>query len=106
MEYVSTEMLEEGSVVAKDVRSTSNMLLLPSGTVLTGSQIQMLKTWGIRRIFVDVDEDLNSPEHKELEMKLDTKLEELFLHNSNNDFIANLKLAVRRFHRRRLKEQR
>lgn len=105
MEYVSIDMLEEGSVVAKDVRSSSNMLLLPSGTQLSVSQINMLKTWGIRRIFVDIDEDLNSPEAKEVEKKIDAKLDEIFIHNSNNEFISNLKLAVRRFHRRRLKEQ-
>lgn len=106
MEYLSIDMLEKGTVVAKDVRSSSNMLLLPSGTELTSSQIHMLKTWGIRRIFVDKEEDTESPEYKEIEAKLDKKIEKLFSHNNKNDFTTNLKLAVRRFHRRRLKEQR
>ena len=105
MEYVSIDMLEAGNVVAKDVRSSSNMLLLPSGTELSPGQIHMLKTWGIRRIFVDMKEDLNSPEYKEIEAKIDRKLESLFRHNDNSEFITNLKLAVRRFHRRRLKEE-
>ena len=105
MEYVSIDLLEEGNVVAKDVRSSSNMLLLPSGTELTASQIHMLKTWGIRRIFIDMLEDSDSEDFKELEEKLDTKISELFLHNEKREFIENLKLAVRRFHRRRLKEQ-
>lgn len=105
MDYVSIDRLEEGDVVAKDVRSSSNMLLLPSGTELSASQIHMLKTWGIRRIFIDILEDTESEEFKELEKSLDKKIEELFQHNDNREFISNLKLAVRRFHRRRLKEQ-
>ncbi|MCM8539343.1 MAG: hypothetical protein NE328_03640 [Lentisphaeraceae bacterium] len=105
MEYVSIDMLEQGTVVAKDVRSSSNMLLLPSGTELTVSQIYMLKTWGIRRIFVDIEEDTESPEYKEVEAKLDKKIDQLFTHNDKNEFTTNLKLAVRRFHRRKLKVQ-
>lgn len=105
MEYVSTDMLEEGTVVAKDVRSSSNMLLLPSGTELSPSQIHMLKTWGVRRIFVDNEEDTESPEYKEIEKKLNSKINHLFSHNVRNDFTSNLKLAIRRSHRRRLKEE-
>ena len=105
MDYKSIDRLEEGDVVAKDVRSTSNMLLLPSGTELSASQIHMLKTWGIRRIFVDIEEETDSEEYKELEKKLDQKIADLFQHNDNREFISSLKLAVRRLHRRRLKEQ-
>ena len=105
MEYVGIDRLKEGDIVAKDVRSTSNMLLLPSGTELKASQIHMLQTWGIRRIFIDMLEDTDSEEFKELEKKLDEKINNLFEHNGNREFISSLKLAVRRFHRRRLKEQ-
>lgn len=105
MEYVSIDRLEEGNIVAKDVRSSSNMLLLPAGTELKASQIHMLKTWGIRRIFIDMLEDTESAEFKELEKTLSEKISYIFEHNENREFISNLKLAVRRFHRRRLKEK-
>ena len=105
MDYVNIDLLEEGSVVARDVRSSSNMLLLPAGTALKANQINMLKTWGINRIFIDTNEDTESPEYLANEKILDEKIEELFIHNDNHAFINSLKVAIRRFHRRKLKEQ-
>jgi hypothetical protein len=103
MEFISTEMLEEGNTIAKDVHSSSNMLLLPAGTILTSSQINMLKTWGVRRIFIDINEDTESPEYKKIEKDLDQKVNALFLHNKKSEFINSLKLAIRRPLRRKLR---
>ena len=104
MEYRNIDLLEEGCIVAKDVRSSSNMLLLPAGTQLSSGQINMLKTWNVRRVFVDIDEDTESPEFKEMERVVDQKVSDLFFHNPQSPFIDSLKLTVRRFHRRKLRE--
>ena len=48
-----TEQLEEGMVVARDVKNIDGMLLVSTGTILTARQISILQTWGIAEIEVE-----------------------------------------------------
>ena len=105
MEYVSTDLLKDGHTVAKDVHSSTHMLLIPAGSTLNTSKIQLLKTWRITRIFIKESLEENSAEDSQLKAQLQTKIDTLFLHNEDNDFIKSLKLAARRFHRRNSRGQ-
>ena len=105
MEYISTDLLEEGLVVAKDVHSQSKMLLIPTGTELTASKIQMLKTWGIRRVFVESIENLDSTHNIEKVKLTEELVKQRFSHNTDNEFISSLKMAATRYlHRRKLEK--
>ncbi|MCH2207692.1 MAG: hypothetical protein MK132_17690 [Lentisphaerales bacterium] len=104
MEYVSTDVLKEGMKVAKDVFSQSKMLLMPEGTELNTSKIQMLKTWGVRRIFIEASEDLESTQFLIRQQEIDKIIDAMFIHNPNNDFTKALKLAAGRCLRRKMQE--
>lgn len=104
MEYLSTDILKEGMVVAKDVHSQSKMLLMPNGTSLTASKIQMLKTWEIRRIFIEAIEDLESTQYIIRQKEIDKVIDGMFIHNPDNEFVSSLKLAAGRCLRRSLQE--
>ena len=104
MEYISTDILKEGMIVAKDVHSQSKMLLMPNATSLTDSKIQMLKTWGIRRIFIEATEDLESTQYVTRQKEIDQIIDGMFIHNPESEFISSLKLAAGRCLRRSLQE--
>ena len=104
MEYVSTDLLQEGQTVARDIRSSSNMLLIPAGTTLNTSKIQLLKTWKITRIFIDESIESDSEEEAEIRAELQKKVDTLFTHNKDCEFIESLKRAAFRFHRRNSRE--
>jgi hypothetical protein len=53
MPRIKTESLEEGMVVSRDVKNIDNMLLIPSGCVLTARQISILQAWGVNEIDVE-----------------------------------------------------
>ena len=90
--------------VAKDVHSQSKMLLIPSGTKLTASKIQMLKTWGIHRIFINASEDLESTQYLVRQKEVDKIVDKMFIHNPDNEFVKSIKLASGRYLRRKLSE--
>ncbi|HNW93553.1 MAG TPA: hypothetical protein PKM88_11650 [bacterium] len=51
--YTSVDLLEEGSILAEDVHDTAGkMVLLDAGTVLTKKNIEKLKNWGVRSVFL------------------------------------------------------
>ena len=100
MEYISTDQVEEGQVVARDVLSSTHMLLVPSGTHLNSVKIQMLKTWGVKRVCIEMEERQESAEEKELKALIYAKIDNLFLHNEENDFIKHLKEVAFRIHKR------
>ena len=104
MDYVSTDILKEGMKVAKDVLSQSKMLLMPEGKELNTSKIQMLKTWGIRRIFIEATEDLESTQYVIRQKEIDKIIDGMFIHNPKNDFTSALKLAAGRCLHRKIQE--
>lgn len=52
MPRIKTESLQEGMVVSADVKNIDNMLLIPSGCILTARQIGILQAWGVDNIEV------------------------------------------------------
>jgi hypothetical protein len=60
MPRVKTELLQEGMMVANDVKNIDNMLLIPSGCALTERQIDILQAWGINEVEVT-----SAPENQE-----------------------------------------
>jgi hypothetical protein len=50
MPRIKTDSLQEGMVVANDVKNIDNMLLIPSGCNLTERQIDILQAWGVAEI--------------------------------------------------------
>jgi hypothetical protein len=50
MPRVKTELLQEGMVVANDVKNIDDMLLIPAGCSLTERQINILQAWGVTEI--------------------------------------------------------
>ncbi len=57
MPRVKTESLQEGMVVASDVKNIDGMLLIPSGSTLSMRQIDILQAWGVAEIEVEVTGD-------------------------------------------------
>lgn len=53
MPRARSEQLKEGMVVARDVMNIDGMLLVSTGTILTGRQIGILQTWGVTEIEVE-----------------------------------------------------
>ena len=105
MEYVSTDLLKDGHTVAKDVLSSTHMLLIPAGCTLNTSKIQLLRTWKITRILINESLQEDSAEDSQLNAQLQTKIDTLFLHNEDNEFIKSLKMAAQHFHRRNSRGQ-
>ena len=52
MRRIKTVSLQEGMVVSEDVKNIDNMLLIPSGCILTARQIGILQAWGVDNIEV------------------------------------------------------
>jgi|SaaInlStandDraft_1057018.scaffolds.fasta_scaffold279591_2 hypothetical protein len=105
MEYISTDLLEEDLIVAKDVHSQSKMLLIPAGTKLTSNKIQMLKTWGVHRIFIEANEDLSATQNVINQKAIEKMVDSYFIHNPPNKFINSLKMASSRYLRRKMSEE-
>lgn len=53
MPRLKTELLREGMVVISDVKNLHDMLLIPSGAVLSERQIGILQAWGIGDVEVE-----------------------------------------------------
>jgi hypothetical protein len=53
MPKIKLDSLQEGMVVAADVRNMDDMLLLPAGCELSGRHIQILRTWGVAEVMVE-----------------------------------------------------
>lgn len=51
--YTSVESLQEGDTLAEDVHDNANkMVLLEAGTELNKKQIEKLKNWNIKKVFL------------------------------------------------------
>jgi len=55
MPRVKTESLQEGMVVACDVKNIDQMLLIPAGSTLSERQLNILRAWGVEEIEVQAD---------------------------------------------------
>jgi hypothetical protein len=58
---IKLESLEEGMVVATDVKNMDNMLLIPAGCSLTSKHIEVLSAWGISEILVEARDGTEHP---------------------------------------------
>lgn len=56
MPRIKTDALEEGMIVAADVKNIDNMLLIPAGCSLTDRQINILQSWGVPEIDVQASQ--------------------------------------------------
>ncbi len=112
MPKLKVERLQEGMVVAVDVRNMDQMLLLPAGCTLAQKQIGILQAWGVTDVeveatddFVDRDDPLTElPPEEVVRLTAETKalfwqLDETFLVE-----MEIFKLVLRRAARRRLAE--
>lgn len=52
MPKIKLDALQEGMVVAADVKNLDDMLLIPSGCELTSRHIKVLQTWGVPEVDV------------------------------------------------------
>jgi hypothetical protein len=52
MPRIKTESVQEGMVVAGDVKNIDGTLLIPAGCTLTERQINILQAWGVGEIEV------------------------------------------------------
>lgn len=57
MPRIKADQLQEGMVVARDVKNIDGMLLVSSGAVLSARQVTILQTWGIFDVEVEGPED-------------------------------------------------
>ena len=53
MPKVKTEQLQEGMLVAAEVKNMDNMLLLPAGCRLSQKHINILEAWGITEVEIE-----------------------------------------------------
>ena len=58
MPKLKIEQLQEGMVVAVDVRNMDDMLLLPAGCTLAEKHIGILEAWGVTDVEVVAADDL------------------------------------------------
>lgn len=56
---LNVEVLQEGMIVAAEVRNLDNMLLLPAGVPLTAKRIDTLRAWGVGEVFVESSDSAN-----------------------------------------------
>ena len=56
MAKLKPEGLHPGMIVAVDVKTADDMLLIPKGCALTEKQIDMLSTWGIVEVHIQSDD--------------------------------------------------
>ncbi|MCU0609872.1 MAG: hypothetical protein MUF22_08925, partial [Chitinispirillaceae bacterium] len=62
MKKISSENVEDGMVLAREVQSLSGSVLVNKGTVLTAALGRRLTNWGIPSVFIEGDEDVLSEE--------------------------------------------
>ena len=99
-------------VVAVDVRTMDQMLLLPAGCRLAQKQIGSLQTWGITDVEVEVNDDFVDRDDPLTELppeevaRLTTATKALFWQLDETDLVEMeiYKLVLRRAARRRLAE--
>jgi hypothetical protein len=103
MPRIKTESLQEGMVVATDVKNMDHMLLIPAGTTLTERQINILQAWGVGEIEVqtsssDGDVDPASKLPPEALARLTAEIRALFFKpdDANPVFAEIFKLMVQR----------
>jgi hypothetical protein len=107
MPRIKIEQLQEGMVVASDVKNIDNMLLIPAGCTLTERQINVLQAWGVAEIEVQgvqtsADADPLAGLPPEETAKLSAELRDLFWQpdDSNPVFAEIFKLMLQRRARR------
>lgn len=64
MPKVKIDGLQEGMIVAADVRNIDDMLLLPAGAELSARHLKVLRSWGITEVTVEAShqaEDASDP---------------------------------------------
>lgn len=103
MPRIKTELLQDGMVVASDVKNLDNMLLIPSGCKLTARHIGILQAWGVLEINVEAtgeetDTDRFSRLPPEQQEKLQAEVRAQFWKADNADpvFAEIFRLIVRR----------
>jgi hypothetical protein len=57
MAKLKIDNLQQGMVVAADIKNLDDMLLFPAGCELSERHIRMLRTWGINEILVETPEN-------------------------------------------------
>lgn len=73
------EELEEGMVLAEDIKGSQGNLLLTAGVALTEKHIRVMKTWGISLVQIEGEEELSyTPEQLE---KARQQMTKVFKHN-------------------------
>lgn len=75
----NVEELEEGMVLAEDIKGSQGNLLLTAGVSLTDKHIRVMKTWGISMVEIEGEEEVAyTPEQFE-QAKAQTT--QMFMHN-------------------------
>ncbi|MFO1478503.1 MAG: hypothetical protein U1F98_17865 [Verrucomicrobiota bacterium] len=103
MPRIKTELLQEGMVVAGDVKNIDNMLLIPAGCTLTERQIGILQAWGVPEIEVQKsgaveDADPLAKLSPEAVARLTEEIRSLFWHpdDANPVYVEIAKLMLQR----------
>jgi hypothetical protein len=103
MPRVKTDLLQEGMVVATDVKNIDDMLLIPAGCNLTDRQINILQSWGVAEIEVQGSQALEDADPltklpPEAVAKLAAEVRSLFWEpdDANPVFAEVFKLMLRR----------
>jgi hypothetical protein len=84
MPKVKIDDLQEGMIVAADVRNIDDMLLLPAGAELTARHLKVLRSWGITEVTVQATheaEDASDPLRRippEALARIEAALREIF----------------------------
>jgi hypothetical protein len=84
MTRITTNALQEGMVLAADVRNADDMLLLPAGCSLTARHLGILQAWGVTEVDVQLEAGAALPDDPVARMepaelaRLTAELKQLF----------------------------
>ena len=62
MTRINSNALQEGMIVAADVRNADNTLLLPAGCTLTSRHLSILNAWGIAEVDIQLEAGAETPD--------------------------------------------
>jgi hypothetical protein len=62
MKKISSESVEDGMVLVREVCGPSGSILVNKGTVLTAALGRRLTNWGIPYVYIDGEDDASAPE--------------------------------------------
>jgi hypothetical protein len=103
MPRIKSDLLQEGMVVASDVKNIDNMPLIPAGATLTERQINILKAWGVAEIEVEGSQSVEEADPlaklpPELVAKLSAEIKSRFWQpdDANPVFAEIFKLMLQR----------